>query len=179
MFLRGSVLGPLFFLLCLNDLPNITADLSKPGLFADDTSIITANPSPSKFKKYINSKIENISYWFGVNSLSLNFDKTYILQYMTKHNNEINIKISCDNNWIQEIKNTDQSMFKLGTTCSAVRCQSFMSHDTIRTIYFSYFPSILLHGIIFWGNSAYSSNIFKMQKRINGVIMNARNRDSF
>jgi len=178
VFLRGSVLGPLFFVLCLNDLPNIIADPCKPVLFADDTSIIIANPSPSKFKEYINRIIENISDWFIVNSLSLNFDKTYFLQFMTKHNNEINIKISCDNKWIKEIKSTrflgldiasslswkdynDQLMFKLGTACSAVRyVKHFMSQDTIRTIYFSYFPSILLYGIIFRGNSAYSSNIF-------------------
>jgi hypothetical protein len=44
--------------------------------------------------------------------------------------------------------------------------------------YFSYFHSILSYGIIFWGNSAYSSNIFKIQKRIIRIIMNARNRDS-
>jgi len=45
-------------------------------------------------------------------------------------------------------------------------------------IYFSYFHSILLYGIIFWGNSAYSSDIFKIQKRIIKLIMNASNRDS-
>jgi hypothetical protein len=146
-------------------------------------SIIIANPSPSKFKEYINSIIENISDWFRVNS-SLNFDKTYFLQFMTKHNNEININISCDNKWIKEIKNTrflgldissflswkdynDQLMFKLGTACCAVRnVKHFMSQDTIRTIYFSYFPSTLLYGTIFWGNYAYTSNIFKTQKKI-------------
>jgi len=36
----------------------------------------------------------------------------------------------------------------------------------------------VLYGIIFWGNSAYSCNIFKIQKRIIGIILNARNRDS-
>ena len=46
------------------------------------------------------------------------------------------------------------------------------------TIYFSYFHSILSYGIIFWGNSAYSSNIFKIQKRVIRIIRNARNRDS-
>jgi len=53
-----------------------------------------------------------------------------------------------------------------------------MSQDTLRTIYFSYFHSILSYGIIFWGNSAYSCNIFKIQKRIIRIIMNARNRYS-
>ena len=54
----------------------------------------------------------------------------------------------------------------------------FVSQYTLRTIYFSYFHSILLYGIIFWDNFAYSSNIFKIQTRIIRIIMNARNRDS-
>jgi len=37
--------------------------------------------------------------------------------------------------------------------------------DTLRTIYFSDLHSILLYGVIFWGNSAYSSNIFKKRER--------------
>ena len=73
---QSSVLGPLLFLLYINNLPNIIADLSKPVLFADDISI-TANLSPSKFKEDINNIIDNINYWFKVNSLSLTFDKTY------------------------------------------------------------------------------------------------------
>jgi len=52
-----------------------------------------------------------------------------------------------------------------------------MSQDTLRTVYFSYFHSIVSYGIIFWGNSAYSSNIFKIQKRIIIITMNARNTD--
>ena len=52
-----------------------------------------------------------------------------------------------------------------------------MFQDTIRTIYFSYSHSILSYGIIFWGNSAYSFNILKIQKRIIRIIMNARNKD--
>jgi len=53
-----------------------------------------------------------------------------------------------------------------------------MYQDTLRTIYFSYFHSVLSSGIIFCCNSAYSSNIFKIQKRIIRIIINARNRDS-
>jgi hypothetical protein len=47
----------LFFLIYINDLPNIMADPSKPILFAGDTSIIIINPSPSKLKEYINNII--------------------------------------------------------------------------------------------------------------------------
>ena len=55
-------------------------------------SIITAVPSPSKFKKHIKNIIDNINDWFKVNSLS--FDKTYFLQFMTNNSHEINIKIN-------------------------------------------------------------------------------------
>jgi len=52
----------LFFLIYINDLPNETANPSKLILFADDTSIIITNPSPSKFKEDISNIIDNINY---------------------------------------------------------------------------------------------------------------------
>jgi len=141
-------------------------------LFADDTCIIITNPSPSKFKEDINSIIDNINDLFRGNSLSLNFDKTYFLQSRHKNSYEINIKISCDNKLIKVVKNTkflgldidsslswknhiDQMMIKLSRACYAIRyVKHFMFQDTLRTIYISYFHSILSYGIIFLGNSA-------------------------
>jgi hypothetical protein len=60
------------------------------------------------------------------------------------------------------------NVYKLSRECYAIRyVKHFMSQDTLTTIYFSYFHSILSYGIIFWGNSAHSSNIFKIQKEDN------------
>jgi len=84
----------LFFLIYINDLPNLIADPLKPILFEDDTSIIIAKPSPSKFKEDINNISDDDNDWFRSNSLSLNFDKTYFLQFRPKNSYEINIKIS-------------------------------------------------------------------------------------
>jgi hypothetical protein len=69
----------LFFLIYINDLPNIIAHPSKLIPFADDTNIIITNPGPSKFKEDINNIIDNINDWFTRNALLLNFDKTYFL----------------------------------------------------------------------------------------------------
>jgi hypothetical protein len=155
------------------------------------TSVIIANLIPSKFKEDINNIIDDKNDWFRSNSLSLNFDKTFFIQFRPKNRYETNLKITCDNKLIKGTKNKflglnidsflswkghiDQIMFKLGRACYAIRyVKHFMSQDALRTIYFSYFHAILSYGIIFWGNSAYSSCIFKIQKRIIRIIMNAK-----
>jgi hypothetical protein len=61
----------------------VIADLLKLVLFTDDTSMVITNPSPSKFKEDINDIIDNTSDWVGSN-LSLNFDKTYFIQFRPK-----------------------------------------------------------------------------------------------
>jgi len=79
----------LFFLIYINDLLNVIADPSKPILFADETGIIITNTSPSKFKEDINNINDNINDWFRGNSLSLNFDKTYFLQFGPKNSYKV------------------------------------------------------------------------------------------
>jgi hypothetical protein len=50
--------------------------------------------------------------------------------------------------------------------------------ETLRMIYFSYFHSVLIYGIIFWGNSVHSQHIFKIKKRMIRLIANLGLRDS-
>jgi mannose/fructose/N-acetylgalactosamine-specific phosphotransferase system component IID len=54
---QGSVLGPLLFLLYVNNLPNAISNISNPVLYADDTSLIITNSESQMFEKHINTAI--------------------------------------------------------------------------------------------------------------------------
>jgi hypothetical protein len=74
---------------------------------------------------------------------------------------------------------TDHLVTKLSSACYAVRTvKDLMSQETLSMIYFCYEHSVITHGMIFWGSSPYSINIFRIEKHIIRIIMNAETRDS-
>jgi hypothetical protein len=91
---QGSILGPLLFLLYVNDLPNVISDISNPVLYADDTSLIITNSDSQMFEKDINAAILQLNRWFHSNLLLLNLEKTYFLQFLTKNTNATDLHIS-------------------------------------------------------------------------------------
>jgi hypothetical protein len=120
----------------------------------------------------------------------LNYDKTYFLQFLSKTDNELNMQISFGKRKIataQSLKfwgltndNTLTWKHHIGELTSrlnkvyyAIRSiKPFMSLGVLSSTYFSYIHSIISYGIIFWGNSSYSEEVFKIQKRIR-IIMNS------
>ena len=81
---QGSILGPLLFLISINDLSLSINKLVNPTLFADDTTIIISNTNPEEFKNNINSVMTEITNWFQSNVLTLNCNKTHFMQFLTK-----------------------------------------------------------------------------------------------
>ena len=158
---QGSILGLLFFLLYIIDLPTFIYDISKPVLFADKSSIITTNSNPSEFKKNINNVFIRENNWFQSNLLSPYFDKTHFLQSRTKNNQENDMQIFNENKRIINSYNTkllrliidgslywkvhiDELIAKLNKACYAIRSvKLFMFLEVLRMIYFSYVHSII------------------------------------
>jgi len=68
---------------------------------------------------------------------------------------------------------------KLNKACYAIRAiKQFVSLKSLISVYSSYFHSLMMYGIIFWGNSPISRDIFKIQKRVIRIITNKSRRDS-
>ena len=73
---QGSILGPLLFLLYINDLYNVCST-SVPLLYADDTNLFYRGKDIDTLVRGINFELGNISTWLKVNKLSLNVKKTH------------------------------------------------------------------------------------------------------
>ena len=98
---QGSVLGPLLFLLYVNDLPNICKD-AKFLLFADDTVVIFDNSDSAKLQKDLDEQLPIICEWFNANKLSLNAKKT-VCQIYSKSYSEKKITVSLNNEKIHVV----------------------------------------------------------------------------
>ena len=72
---QGPILGPLFFLLYINDLPRCL-NKTKPHMFADDTNLTASGYSVPKVQAAVNSDLENLRKWLIANKLSFNVAKT-------------------------------------------------------------------------------------------------------
>jgi len=103
---QGSILGPLLFIIYINDIVNVST-LINLIMFADDTNIFFTDSTLNGLENKTNEELNKISIWFKLNKLSLNINKTNFILFHTK-SKVINYtpKIIIDNTPVAQVKET-------------------------------------------------------------------------
>ena len=109
--LQDSNLGPILFLIYVNDLPNCLKTTTA-SMFADDTNLTASRDTITNIEVKLNKDLENIHQWLLANKLTLHMDKTeYMIagsrQRINKIENDPDIRLGNDN--IKRVKETKTS----------------------------------------------------------------------
>jgi len=105
---QGSILGPLFFLIYINDLPPLINKDNDMVLFADDTSIVITDSNRWDFNINASQIFHDINTWFNINLLTLNLNITQYIEFRTKNYHNVNTQITYDH---KGITNTTEIKF--------------------------------------------------------------------
>ena len=79
-----SILGPLLFLIYINDLASIS-DKIFTLLFADDSNLFLSGKNPDDLIESMNNELIKVVDWLNINKLSLNIKKTHFIIFRNKH----------------------------------------------------------------------------------------------
>ena len=101
---QGSIMGPLLFLLYINNIASVSRVLFSV-LFADDTTLFCRSKNLHELSTVINNELGNIIKWLKANRLSLNIDKTNFMIFRPKGRKEQNLTIHINGSSILEVDN--------------------------------------------------------------------------
>ena len=182
---QGSVLGPLLFLIYINDLPNASKKLTFY-LFADDTNIYYESKDLFNLIKIVNKELRLVKKWLDANKLSLSIDKT---NYIIFHSSSVNVPSGSDikigKKHIKRVKfvkflgllldehlswkyHLSELSKKLARTCGMFfKIRNLLPLDVLVCLYNALFLPFLQYGLIVWGQTYASciDPIFKLQKK--------------
>lgn len=178
---QGSVLGPLMFLIYINDLPQSINH--KCILYADDTTLLIKGNDINSYENDINNTIRDILNWLKNNDLNINITKTNYMQFHSYRTRPLPLTITHDSNKIEQAASVkflglhiDSHLnwkIQINSMCDRLdrfvfalrRLRNTVSMEAAITAYYGYVASVLNYGLILWGNSVEVDKLFKLQKR--------------
>ena len=195
---QGSILGPLFFLLYINDLPQCL-DKTKPRLFADDTNLTVSGDSITDLETAVNSDLEKLRKWLIANKLSLNVAKTEFMligsKQMIKNISNLQLNVKIENESIKQVyesktlgvtidqhlswkTNTENICKKITSGISALRrLKEFADKQTLLSVYNAIVRPYFDYCCEVWDvfGETQSKRLQKLQNRAARIILNMSN----
>lgn len=188
---QGSSLGPLLFLLYINDLPNCSKNL-KFRIFADDTNVFASSYDGKELETLINHEMAKIKMWCDINKLSINFNKTNFMIIKSPRKKEVNITITLKgkNNTSHSIERKSAIKYlgvfidstlswkqHISYTCSRIarntgiisKLRHYLSLQQLKQLYYTLIYPYISYAIVAWG-SAYKSHLQKIQVKQNHIV---------
>ena len=187
---QGSIIGPILFLLYINDMVN-ASDVLFPILFADDSNVFINGKNPANLADNMNKELEKLVEWVNTNKLLLNINKTHFMffsltkrrvitdcvimikqdiisrVYSTKF---LGVIIDSQLKWNEHIQYIKAKISKGLGIISKVR--KVLQKSTLITLYYSFIYPYLTYCIEVWGSAGITllSSLFRLQKRAIRII---------
>ena len=185
---QGSILGPLLFIISMNDICNVS-DLMFAIMYADDACFVINGTDLHKLIKQLNIELDSLCKSFKSNKLSLNTEKTFYMIFhraRLKFADGMNVKVIMDNNtltkvssikyldvivdhklnWIDHITYVKNKISKgIGIMYKARR---YLNKGSLKNIYYNYIYPYFIYCIELLGSAAncHLNSLFLLQKKI-------------
>jgi hypothetical protein len=192
---QGSILGPLLFLLYINDLSTVSPMLCLV-MFADDSNVFLSGNDINRMSSLMNRELSEICTWLCANKLSLNVDKSKVMIFSMSNNPHIpnvkinNIPLDAVNetkflgitideklSWRQHIISIKKKIAKqIGILCRARRV---LNSKSLASLYHSFVYPFFTYGLEIWGRTFKMDieSLFLLQKKIIRIISSAKYRE--